>query len=50
MTRHMLGLFRGLRGGRAWRRLLSAQPRDAGIGLLRDALAVVSAPRELSPA
>jgi tRNA-dihydrouridine synthase A len=50
MTRHMLGLFRGMRGGRAWRRLLSAQPRDAGIDLLRDALAAVAAPRELTPA
>jgi tRNA-dihydrouridine synthase A len=48
MTRHMLGLFRGMRGGRAWRRLLSAQPPGAGIALLREAMAAIARPRELT--
>ena len=40
ITRHMLGLFRGCRGGRAWRRHLSenAHRRDAGSDVVRAAL------------
>ena len=40
VTRHMLGLFAGLPGARAWRRILSegaARP-GAGIGLIHEAL------------
>src|SRR5690606_31144453 len=41
MTRHMLGLFNGVPGGRAWRRVLSEQGVRAGAGIevLRAALA-----------
>ncbi|MGE0743492.1 MAG: tRNA dihydrouridine(20/20a) synthase DusA, partial [Hyphomonadaceae bacterium] len=44
MTRHMLGLFNGLPGGRAWRRTLSEQGvrRGAGAEVVRAALAHVS--------
>ena len=44
MTRHILGLFNGVAGGRAWRRHLSenAHRRDAGIEVIRGALAAVS--------
>lgn len=45
VTRHMLGLFQGLPGARAWRRTLSegaAQP-GAGIAVLHDALDRVTA-------
>ncbi|HKY87990.1 MAG TPA: tRNA dihydrouridine(20/20a) synthase DusA [Pseudorhodoplanes sp.] len=44
ITRHMLGLFRAVPGARAFRRHLSthAVKGDAGIGVLRDALALVS--------
>ena len=44
MTRHMLGLFNGVPGGRAWRRVLSEQGVRAGAGIevLRAALAEVS--------
>lgn len=40
MTRHMLGLFQGVPGARAWRRHLSenAHLPDAGLRVLRDAL------------
>jgi tRNA-dihydrouridine synthase A len=40
ITRHMLGLFRGCRGGRAWRRCLSenAHRSDAGSDVVRAAL------------
>jgi len=33
MTRHMLGLFNGLPGGRAWRRCLSTEAVRAGTGV-----------------
>lgn len=40
MTRHMLGVFQGQRGARAWRRHLSenAHLPDAGIEVIKDAL------------
>jgi len=42
MTRHMLGLFAGKPGARAWRRTLSEQGRgDAGLDVLSAALAEV---------
>ncbi len=43
LTRHMLGLFAGVRGGRAWRRTLSegGNRPDVGPELLLDALKVV---------
>ncbi len=43
ITRHMLGLFAGRPGARAWRRILSegATRPGAGIPLLREALAAV---------
>jgi tRNA-dihydrouridine synthase A len=48
MTRHMLGLFNGRPGARAFRRYLSenAVRDDAGIAVLRDALALLSRQRE----
>lgn len=44
MTRHMLGLFQGRPGARAWRRTLSERARLPGAGLevVREALAAVS--------
>ncbi len=44
MTRHMLGLFNGQPGGRAWRRVLSTQGvrRGAGLDVLYAALAEVA--------
>ena len=33
MTRHMLGLFHGLPGARAWRRFLTVEGVKAGAGL-----------------
>jgi len=44
MTRHMLGLFHGRPGGRAWRRVLSVKGVMAGAGLdvVREALAAVT--------
>ena len=44
MTRHMLGLFNGLPGARAWRRYLSenAFKRGAGLDVLQTALKKVS--------
>ena len=44
MTRHMLGMFNGRPGARGFRRHLSenAPRRDAGITVLRDALALLS--------
>jgi len=44
ITRHMLGLFAGRPGARAWRRILSegATRPDAGPDLVLDALAEVS--------
>lgn len=43
MTRHMLGLFNGVPGGRAWRRVLSQQGVRAGAGVdvLRAALSEI---------
>jgi tRNA-dihydrouridine synthase A len=43
MTRHMLGLFQGMPGARAWRRCLSEQAHrpNASIAVVRDALAAV---------
>jgi tRNA-dihydrouridine synthase A len=48
MTRHMLGLFNGRPGARAFRRHLSenAVQRGAGVRVLRDALACLSVERE----
>ncbi|HRD29348.1 MAG TPA: tRNA dihydrouridine(20/20a) synthase DusA [Caulobacter sp.] len=45
MTRHMLGLFHGRPGARAWRRILTVEGSRAGAGLevLDAALAAVSA-------
>ncbi len=44
VTRHMLGLFAGLPGARAWRQVLSARGHEPGAGLevLDDALAAVA--------
>ncbi len=46
MSRHILGLFTGLPGARAFRRHISenAPRKDAGIAVIRDAMALV--PRE----
>lgn len=46
ITRHLMGLFNGLRGARAWRRHLSveAHREGAGVEVIRDALALVRAP------
>jgi tRNA-dihydrouridine synthase len=43
MTRHLLGLFQGRRGARAWRRHLASEgvKRGAGLEVLRQALAQV---------
>jgi len=43
MTRHLLGLFNGLKGARAWRRHLAmeAVKPGAGVDVLREALAFV---------
>jgi tRNA-dihydrouridine synthase A len=48
MTKHMLGLFNGRTGARAFRRHLSenATRDDAGIGVLRQALAFLKPERE----
>jgi tRNA-dihydrouridine synthase A len=45
MTRHMLGLFNGAPGARAWRRVLSQRgvAAGAGIAVIGEALACVSA-------
>jgi tRNA-dihydrouridine synthase A len=45
MTRHLLGLFNGVRGARAWRRHLAMEAVKPGAGahVLREALAFVSA-------
>ena len=44
MTRHILGLFKGVRGGKAFRRHLSehAFRRDASVDVLLDAMSLVS--------
>lgn len=46
ITRHMLGLFNGLPGARAWRRTLSERARlpESGPGLLAEAAALVRVP------
>ena len=46
MTRHMLGLFTGLPGARAWRRHLATEAplRGAGLEVVRAALAHVARP------
>ena len=52
MTRHMLGLFRGVPGARAFRRHLAMQAvkPDAGAQVLRDALALLAdADRDATP-
>jgi tRNA-dihydrouridine synthase A len=43
MTRHILGLFNGVPGARAWRRYLSQNTTgaDAGVDIVREALALV---------
>ncbi|MFO1037354.1 MAG: tRNA dihydrouridine(20/20a) synthase DusA [Geminicoccaceae bacterium] len=41
VSRHMLGLFNGLPGARAWRRTLSEAPPDAGPDLLLHAAGLV---------
>ena len=43
MSRHVLGLFQGMPGARAYRRHISenAPRKDAGIAVLRDAMALV---------
>jgi len=44
ITRHMLGLFQGIPGARAWRRTLSEQAHlaQSGVDLIERALAVIS--------
>ena len=44
ITRHILGLFKGLHGGRQFRRHISenAHKADAGVNVLLDAMAFVS--------
>jgi len=48
MTRHMLGLFHGVPGARAWRRILTVEGVKAGAGLevVDRALAAVTGARE----
>src|SRR5690606_4800711 len=50
MIRHILGLFHGVPGGRAFRRHLSenAFRKDAGISVLEDAMACVDKGRAIS--
>ena len=52
MTRHMLGLFNGWPGARAWRRHLATEGVKPGAGLrtLRDALRLVRPPAEAEAA
>ncbi len=51
MTRHMLGLFHGVRGARAWRRILTVEAvrEGASVEVIGRALAAVTAPA-LEPA
>ncbi len=46
LTRHIVGLFQGCRGARAWRRCLSEEARRPGAGLevIENAVARVAAP------
>jgi tRNA-dihydrouridine synthase A len=46
VTRHMLGLFAGQPGARAWRRLLSEGAGDTGLGALDRALEAVQAAQD----
>ncbi len=48
MTRHILGLFNGVPGARAWRRHLSetAHKPGAGLGVIEDALALTRRPEQ----
>jgi tRNA-dihydrouridine synthase A len=48
ISRHMLGLFNGLPGARAWRRRLSGFGPDDGPDALRDAARLVAAGYELA--
>ncbi len=50
ITRHMLGLYHGQPGARAFRRLLSTEglQRDAGIDALRAAVAVVTVEKNMA--
>jgi tRNA-dihydrouridine synthase A len=52
ITRHMLGLFHGVPGGRQWRRVLSelAHRPGAGLDVVRQALAAVREPDGLEVA
>jgi tRNA-dihydrouridine synthase A len=52
MTRHMLGLFHGWPGARAWRRILTTEAirPGAGVEVIERAMAAVSPPRELAEA
>ncbi len=50
VTRHMLGLFTGRPGARAWRRKLSEGAGDGGLGALDRALAAVQAAQEAARA
>jgi tRNA-dihydrouridine synthase A len=52
MTRHMLGLFHGWPGARAWRRILTTEAirPGAGVEVIERALSAVSPPRELAKA
>jgi tRNA-dihydrouridine synthase A len=52
ITRHMLGLFNGLPGARAWRHALSEEPRRPGAGpeVIEAALAHVARPAARSAA
>ncbi len=52
MTRHMLGLFQGRPGARAWRRILTVEAGAPGAGLevLDRALEAVASPRILAAA
>lgn len=51
MTRHMLGLFHGRPGGRAWRRILTVEgvKRGAGLEVVQTALAAISDSRAVAP-
>jgi tRNA-dihydrouridine synthase A len=48
MTRHMLGLYQGVRGARAYRRIMSDEARQAGAGLeiVRRARAAIDGERQ----
>jgi len=52
MTRHIIGLFNGCRGARAWRRYLSenACKPKAGVSVIRDAAALVDPDAAAMPA